>query len=163
MSGTDYRYHRIRERKGNELGFLVSQIASWIYLNLPQGSKLGPTSLSVRLEAKQCSMAFMGLWSCCTNVRPVSCICTPYKSRFSILTQMSKCLLFLLHDDFPLLRMGASFPASSQPFADCASMCSPFPDVCASGREVLLSKACMIPFSLPEAPGEWNLTQNLFA
>ena len=61
MSGTDYRYNRIRERKGNGLGSLVSQIASWIYLNLPQGAKLGPTSLSVRLEAKQCSMGFHGV------------------------------------------------------------------------------------------------------
>lgn len=60
MGGTDYRYHRIWERKGNGLDFLVSQVVSWIWLNLPQGSKLDTTSLSERLEAKQCSMGFHG-------------------------------------------------------------------------------------------------------
>lgn len=78
---------------------------------------------------------------------PPACKCPNPPSLFSMMTSLSS------------VRMGAIFPASSQPFAGCVSVFSPFP----SGREVLLSRASMIPFSLPGASGEWTLTQNLFA
>lgn len=56
---------------------------------------------------------------------PPACKCPNPPSLFSMMTSLSS------------VRMGAIFPASSQPFAGYVSVFSPFP----SGREVLLSRA----------------------